>query len=61
MLVPVKEVKKGVFTVCDYYTTGILSYLGGYQDSTFFSSDPPSLEHMVLFPIQMLSPLRILV
>jgi hypothetical protein len=43
-----KEVNKGDFTVCDYYTTGYLDYLGQYQNATFFSSDASTLENFCL-------------
>jgi hypothetical protein len=36
------------FTVCDYYTSDWATYLGQYQDSTFFSSDPGILEQFCL-------------
>ena len=33
-----------VYTVCDYYSTGYLNYLGQYQDANFFSSDPATVK-----------------
>lgn len=38
----------GTFAVCDYYSSGWSTYLGQYQDSTFFSSDPATVEQFCL-------------
>lgn len=37
-----------VFTDCDYYSSNFITYLGQYQDSTFFSSDPGAVEQFCL-------------
>lgn len=37
-----------VFSVCDYYSDAYINYLGQYQDSTFFSSNPDTMRQFCL-------------
>jgi len=37
-----------VFTNCDYYSSEFSTYLGQYQDSTFFSTDAATVEQFCL-------------
>ena len=44
-----KQVGNGSqYIVCDYYTENWATYLGQYQDATFFSSDPDTVKNFCI-------------